>query len=89
MKANYDYNYYDAMTENVKTYMAENADIIADFYDSDTHEFDIDGLNEKLNEDLWVDDSVTGNASGSYFCNAYKAEMCIAHNWQLLSDAIF
>ncbi len=24
-------------------------------------------------EESWVSDSVTGNASGSYFCNSYKA----------------
>ena len=28
-------------------------------------------------DNLFVDDSVTGNASGSYYCNSYKAEQAI------------
>ena len=43
---------------------------------------------QTLNDDLWIDDSVTGNASGSYYCNAWKAEEAIAHNWDLIADMI-
>ena len=43
---------------------------------------------KKLNDELWIEDSVTGNASGSYYCNAYKAEESIAHNWGLLEEAL-
>lgn len=28
-------------------------------------------------DNLFVDDSVTGNASGSYYCNSYKAEQAV------------
>lgn len=28
---------------------------------------------DDMTEDIFMDDSVTGNASGSYFCNSYKA----------------
>lgn len=31
---------------------------------------------------------MTGNASGSYYCNSYKAEESIAHNWDLLEEAL-
>lgn len=48
---------------------------------------DRDGLEEKLNEDLWICDSVTGNASGSYYCNSYKAEEALMHNLDLLAEA--
>ena len=43
---------------------------------------------EKLNDELWVDDSVTGNASGSYWFSFAKAEQALAGNWSLLADAL-
>ena len=49
---------------------------------------DRDGWQEELYDDLWVDDSVTGNASGSYTFNSYEAEQNIAGNWGLLSEAL-
>lgn len=49
---------------------------------------DRDEFAQELNDDLWTDDSVTGNASGSYYCNAWRAEEAIAHNWDLIADAI-
>lgn len=49
---------------------------------------DRDEFAEKLHDDLWIDDSVTGNASGSYYCNAWKAEEAIAHNLELLGEAL-
>ena len=55
-----------------------------DFEDFET----LDELEEKLNDDLWVNDSVTGNASGSYTRNSYEAEENIAHNWDLLQEAL-
>lgn len=47
-----------------------------------------DEFEEALNEELWNDDSVTGNASGSYTFSTYEAEEIIAHNWDLLQDAL-
>ena len=41
-----------------------------------------------LYDDLWICDSVTGNASGSYYCNSYRAAEAITHNWDLLNDAL-
>ena len=49
---------------------------------------DREELEEVARDELWVDDSVTGNASGSYFCNAWKAEEALAHNWDLLAEAL-
>lgn len=45
-----------------------------------------DGLAEKLNDILWCEDSVTGNASGSYTCNTYKAEENLNHAWDLIVE---
>ena len=47
-----------------------------------------DGLEEHLNDALWTEDSVTGNGSGSYYCNTWKAEEALSHNWDLLADAL-
>lgn len=49
---------------------------------------DRDEFSEELYDAMWIADSVTGNASGSYYCNAYRAEQAIAHNWDLLRDAL-
>lgn len=75
-----DYDYMEAMKEDIKEYI-KNEVTLSDYSDRDK-------LEEHLNETLWENDSVTGNASGSYFCNAYKAEECLCHNWDLLSEAM-
>lgn len=49
---------------------------------------DKDEFYEKLFEDLWVTDSVTGNASGSYTFNRWDAEENLCHNLGLLKDAL-
>ena len=47
----------------------------------------MEDLEQVLNNDLWTCDYVTGNASGSYFCNSWKAESCLCHNMDLLAEA--
>ena len=74
------YNYYEAVKEDVLQYIRENINF-ADYSD-------IDELSEKLFDDCWIDDGVTGNASGSYYCNSWKAEEALAHNWDLLAEAL-
>ena len=78
------YNYLQALKEDIREYIGDNftkeeqRDLVADK----------DAASEKLNDDLWIADSVTGNASGSYFCNAWKAEEAIAHNLDILAEAM-
>lgn len=74
------YNYLEAVTADVVKYI-KNEINLAD-YDSREE------LEEALNDELWTADSVTGNASGSYYCNAWKAEEALAHNWDLLAEAL-
>ena len=45
-------------------------------------------LEEHLNDVLWACDCVTGNASGSYWCSAWRAEEALSHNLGLLADAL-
>ena len=47
-----------------------------------------DELEERLHDDLWVDDSVTGNGSGSYTFNRYEAEQNLVGNFDLLGEAL-
>ncbi|MCM1277285.1 MAG: hypothetical protein NC299_18320 [Lachnospiraceae bacterium] len=75
------YNYNEAIADDIREYIAENIDL-------DDWRGDRDGLEQKLNDDLWTVDSVTGNASGSYYCNTWKAECAIAHNWDILGEAL-
>ena len=44
-------------------------------------------LAEWLNDELWTEDSVTGNGSGSYTFNTYAAEENLCHNHDLLEEA--
>lgn len=75
------YDYREAVTEDVKEWIKENIDLTEWTEDRE-------GLEQQLNDDLWTEDSITGNASGSYYCNSYKAEESIAHNWDLLNEAL-
>lgn len=75
------YDYREAMTEDVKEWIKENVDLTEWTEDRE-------GLEQQLNDDLWTEDSITGNASGSYYCNSYNAEESIAHNWDLLNEAL-
>lgn len=67
------YNYKEAMYSDIMDYIKWN-----------NCELDY----EKLYDDLWIDDSVTGNASGSYTFNAWQAEEYLCHNMDLLEDAL-
>lgn len=75
------YNYMEAVADDVRDYIENEIDLTE-------WKGNRDGLEEKLNDDLWVCDSVTGNASGSYYCNSWKAEEALAHNWDLLAEAL-
>lgn len=74
------YNYLESVKEDVKEYI-DNEINLKDFTGREE-------LEQKLNDDLWVCDSITGNASGSYYCNSWKAEEALAHNWDLLAEAM-
>ena len=75
------YNYLEAVTSDVLDYIEEEINL-------DEWKGNRDGLEEKLNDELWTVDSVTGNASGSYTFNTWEAEENLAHNWDLLAEAL-
>ena len=73
------YNYLEQVTADAKEAILENMEYWT-FYDREESE-------EVAHDELWADDNVTGNCSSSYFCNAWKAEEAICHNWDLLAEA--
>lgn len=79
-----DYNYLESVTESVKDAIAENYDSAEIVKNLAT---DRDEWAERLNDDLWNADSVTGNASGSFTFNTYTAEEYLCHNMEILAEA--
>ena len=73
------YDYLSAVESDVREYIENNVN----FHDYS----DLDEMKEDLNEKLFVEDSVTGNASGSYTFNTWKAEEYLCHNLDLLAEA--
>lgn len=72
------YDYLKNETEDIKEYIKENIDL---------EDYTREELEEKLYEDLWIEDSVTGNASGSYTFNNWEAEEFLCHNMDLVQEA--
>ena len=73
------YNYFEAVKNDVLDYIKENEIKVTTS--------NKDELAEQLHDDLWANDSVTGNGSGSYFFNTWKAEEALCHNLDLLGEA--
>lgn len=96
-----EYNYYKNVREDVKDYLKDNPPEVKDFADciecervgnnGEARYFfeDLYNLKEELNDELFVDDGVTGNASGSYTFNSYEAkEYVLSGGSQILKDAV-
>lgn len=73
------YNYLKNVTNDAKQAILEN---LENWNFSDREE-----LEEIANDNLWTDDSVTGNGSGSYTFNTWQAEENLCHNMDELGDA--
>ena len=81
------HDYLKEMTKDVIDYVKETFDakeIAQRLADDETRaEFE-----EQLHDDLWIEDSVTGNASGSYTFSTWDAEENLCHNFDLLEEAL-
>ena len=73
------YDYRECMREDVVNYIKEHEVKIT----TDNR----DEMQETLYDDMFISDSVTGNASGSYTFSSWQAEENICHNMDLLKDA--
>ena len=74
------YDYEQAVKDDILEYVKDNID----FKDYDSW----DDLEEYLNDELINEDSITGNSSGSYTFNTYRAEEYLCHNLDLLSEVL-
>ncbi len=72
------YNYLENMVEDVKEYIKNEIDF--------SEYEDMDELRESLNDDLWAEDSVTGNGSGSYTFNRAIAKEYVDENKDLVDE---
>lgn len=76
------YDYRESVLEDVREYITnhysrEELKELAD---------DLDELEDKLDDEMWTADSVTGNGSGSYTFNAWQAEENLCHNLDLIQE---
>ena len=79
------YDYRKAMVEDVKDYIRDN-------YTNEELSAKLEeraALEEELNDTLWYEDSVTGNASGSYTFNRVLAREYVTGNTDILQEAIY
>ena len=74
------YDYRQAVRDDILDYIKEH-----DIQVTNKNREEVQGF---LYDTLFVEDSVTGNASGSYTFNTWKAEEYLCHNLDLLAEAI-
>lgn len=75
------YDYLEQVTADVRDYVEQEVDL-------SKWAGDQDGLEEKLNDDLWTCDSVTGNGSGSYTFNRVQAQIYVLDGMDELQEAV-
>ena len=77
------YSYQQAMAADINNYLLD------DYTEEELRELlaDRDSFEEELRDRLWTADSVTGNASGSYTFNRWKASQYVVDNIELLDEA--
>lgn len=78
------YNYWEQMTLDVKEWIEgeySTEELKEKLEDREQWESD-------LNDDLWVNDSITGNASGSYTFNRWTAQQYVIDNTDILKEAL-
>lgn len=73
------YNYLEAMKSDIKDYIKNEVNT--------SNYSDREELENDLNDILWNEDSVTGNASGSYTFNRADAKEYADNNMDLLVEA--
>lgn len=78
------YDYKQAVLNDIREYIDDNY-TVEELREELQDRF---GFEQKLNDDMWISDSITGNASGSYTFSTWKAEEYLCHNYDLLMEAM-
>ena len=71
------YDYEEAVKNDIREYI-----------ESGKYGFITQKMRDELYDEMFVSDSVTGNASGSYACNRWKAESYLCHNTDLMEEVM-
>lgn len=78
------YNYREAVKADIRDWVKENCgmdelkdDLITNY----------ENTTGNLYDEIYIEDSITGNASGSYTFDRWRAEENLCHNFDLLDDA--
>ena len=77
------YNYRKVMMEDIREWINDENNLTLTDWTRDRYE-----LEEYLNDTLWVEDSITGNGSGSYTSTNVEASLYVLDNVHLLKQAI-
>ena len=71
------YDYRKVMYADIRNWINDNVDDFSDWED----------LYEKVYEDLWPEDSITGNGLDGYF-DSDSAKAAVQSNWDLCREAL-
>ena len=74
------YNYLEAMVEDITEWMRDNYFDISEYSD-------LEEAHEYLHDELWDDNDITGNGIDGY-ATRLDYENYLSHNWDALIDAI-
>lgn len=78
------YDYRVAVKADVKEWLADNFEYLEDAVDDTA---DVEAVAEFLNDELWADDAITGNGSGSYTMDREQAKEYVMANMPLAVEA--
>lgn len=73
------YDYQQAVKDDIRQYIED--------HDVKVTTGNREELEQSLYDEMFISDSVTGNASGSYTFNTWQAEENLCHNLDLLKEA--
>jgi hypothetical protein len=76
------YDYREIMAQDIKDFLEENFELMYADVDS------IEELQERLQDDLFTEDSITGNASGSYTFSRAEAKEYVLDNMDECIEAL-
>ena len=77
-------NYFEQVKADVKTWIEDNSY----YFNLDEYRGDRESAEEYLNDNLWTDDSITGNGSGSYTFNREEAKENVLNDMDTVIEAL-
>ena len=78
-----EYNYREAVKEDIIEYIKEDME----FKKMNLMDY-LEEYEDTLHDSMWAQDTITGNASGSYTFSTWQAAEYLTHNWDILEEAL-